>query len=59
MAGLNQPSWGFRKIISTVKEMFVCGFLFLNSNGNTEYVETQQTTIYSYGMVNLVIGIYS
>ena len=31
-------------------------FSFLDSNGNTEYVETQQTTTDSYGMVNLVIG---
>ena len=35
--------------------MFVCVF-FLDSNGNTEYVETQQTTTDNYGMVNLVIG---
>ena len=45
-----------RKIIS-YRDRDVClRFSFLNSNGNTEYVETQQTTTDSYGMVNLVIG---
>ena len=45
-----------RKIIS-YRDRDVClQFSFLDSNGNTEYVETQQTTTDSYGMVNLVIG---
>ena len=45
-----------RKIIS-YRDRDVClRFSFLDSNGNTEYVETQQTTTDSYGMVNLVIG---
>ena len=45
-----------RKIIS-YRDRDVClRFSFLDSNGNTEYVETQQTTTDNYGMVNLVIG---
>ena len=44
------------KIIS-YRDRDVClRFSFLDSNGNTEYVETQQTTTDNYGMVNLVIG---
>ncbi len=45
-----------KKIISYRNRDVCLRFSFLDSNGNTEYVETQQTTTDSYGMVNLVIG---
>ena len=48
---------GVDKKIISYRDRDVClRFSFLDSNGNTEYVETQQTTTDSYGMVNLVIG---
>ena len=45
-----------KKIISYRYSDVCLRFSFLDSNGNTEYVETQQTTTDNYGMVNLVIG---
>jgi hypothetical protein len=45
-----------RKIISYRNRDVCLRFSFLDPNGNTEYVETQQTTTDNYGMVNLVIG---
>ena len=45
-----------KKIISYRNRDVCLRFSFLDSNGNTEYVETQQTTTDNYGMVNLVIG---
>ena len=48
---------GVDKKIISYRDRDVClRFSFLDSNGNTEYVETQQTTTDNYGMVNLVIG---
>ena len=48
---------GVDKKIIPYRDRDVClRFSFLDSNGNTEYVETQQTTTDNYGMVNLVIG---
>ena len=45
-----------KQLISYRNREVCLRFSFLDSNGNSEYIETQQASTDIYGMVNLVIG---